>query len=380
MSKPLKTNILHITSVSFSLHYFIGEQFLYFRQKGYRFFVACSPSEELAPLAEQYQFDYMATPIERKLSPWHDMQSLIAIVRYIRRQQIGIVVGHSPKGALLAMLAARLCRVPKRIYFRHGLVYETAHGLKRAILKAVDRFTSRCATQVVCVSPSLMRKSLEDRLDQPSKQILLGAGTCGGIDTRGKYNPAHIDADKLTAYRKQYGIADTDWIIGYTGRLVRDKGIMDLLEAFDRLPETLHAKLLLVGPFEERDALPQAVQQRILNDPRIVFTGLVHTDMEYFYAMMHVYVLASYREGFPIGALEAQAMQVPVVTTRETGCIDAIIDTQTGVFTTHRPDDIAEAIIQTTRHPDMGAEGRKWVTANFDHSIIWKHIEEIYRI
>ena len=107
----MKTNILHITSVSFSLHYFIGEQFLYFRQKGCRFFVACSPSDELASLAERYRFDYIATPIERKLSPWHDMLSLRAIMRYIRQEHIDIVVGHSPKGALLAMLAARLCRV-----------------------------------------------------------------------------------------------------------------------------------------------------------------------------------------------------------------------------------------------------------------------------
>ena len=372
-------NILHVINISFVLRHFIGDQFFYFPPKGYTFHVACSPSDDLPELAKHYGFAYLATPVERKISLRKDLQSIRAICRYIRQNHIDIVVGHSPKGALLAMLAARLCRVPKRIYFRHGLVYETAHGLKRFILKAVDRFTSRCATQVVCVSPSLMRKSLEDRLDRPSKQVLLGAGTCGGIDTRGKYNPEHIDADKLSALRTQYNIADTDFVIGYTGRLVRDKGIMDLLEAFDRLPQDMQARLLLVGPFEERDALPQPVKQRILNDPRVTYTGLIHTNMEYFYAMMNVYVLASYREGFPIGALEAQAMQVPVVTTRETGCIDAIRDGQTGLFTTHAPADIANAIMQTKRYPEMRTESRKWVTANFDHLIIWKHIEEIYQ-
>lgn len=373
-------NILHVINISFVLRHFIGDQFFYFPKKGYRFFVACSPGEDLAAQAEKYRFEYLATPIERKISLGNDLRSIRAIMRYIREKHIDIVVGHSPKGALLAMLAARLCRVPKRIYFRHGLVYETTHGFKRFILQAVDRFTSRCATQVVCVSPSLMRKSLEDRLDKPSKQVLLGAGTCGGIDTRGKYNPEHIDAARLSAYRAQYGIADTDWIIGYTGRLVRDKGIVELIEAFDRLPEQMHAKLLLVGMFEERDALPVSVQQRIQNDPRIIFTGLINTDMEYFYAMMNVYVLASYREGFPIGALEAQSMQVPVVTTRETGCIDAIIEGETGWFTTHSPADIADAIIRIQRCPDMGEKGRRWVSAHFDHLIIWKHIEEIYQI
>ena len=150
-------NILHVINISFVLRHFIGDQFFYFPKKGYRFFVACSPGEDLAVQAEKYRFEYLATPIERKISLGNDLRSIRAIMRYIREKHIDIVVGHSPKGALLAMLAARLCRVPKRIYFRHGLVYETTHGFKRFILQAVDRFTSRCATQVVCVSPSRYR-------------------------------------------------------------------------------------------------------------------------------------------------------------------------------------------------------------------------------
>ena len=180
-------NILHVINISFVLRHFIGDQFFYFPKKGYTFHVACSPSDDLPELAQYYGFSYLPTPVERKISIRKDFQSIRAICRYIRKNQIDIVVGHSPKGAMIAMIAAFLCRVPKRIYFRHGLVYETSHGFKRTMLKWIDRVTSFCATKVVCVSPSLMQQSLKDHLCPASKQVLLGNGTCGGIDTLKKY-------------------------------------------------------------------------------------------------------------------------------------------------------------------------------------------------
>ncbi len=373
-------NILHVINISFVLRHFIGDQFFYFPPKGYKLFVACSPDEGLPKMAEYYHFEYLATPVARKISLISDFKSIFRLCRYIRQNHIDIVEGHSPKGALLGMIAAKLCGVPKRIYFRHGLVYETSHGLKRKLLIWIDRLTSACATKVVCVSNSLMQKSIRDHLCPASKQVLLGNGTCGGIDTQKKYNPSSIDPQKLASYRAQYGINENDFVIGYTGRLVRDKGIIELIDAFDRLPEELHAKLLLVGMFEERDALPASIQERIRNDQHIIFAGLIDKDMEYFYAMMNIYVLASYREGFPIGALEAQSMQKPVITTKETGCIDAIKDGITGLYTTHDPADIARQIRSANDHPEMGLNGRKWVAEHFDHTVIWKYIEELYKL
>lgn len=135
-------NILHVINISFVLRHFIGDQFYYFSQKGYKLFVACSPSEDLAEQANKYGFEYLATPVNRSITPWQDIRTIHRLCRYIRANHIDVVEGHSPKGALLGMLAAWLCRVPKRIYFRHGLVYETTHGFKRAMLKWIDRITS----------------------------------------------------------------------------------------------------------------------------------------------------------------------------------------------------------------------------------------------
>ncbi len=374
------TNILHVINISFVLRHFIGDQFSYFPPRGYKLFVVCSPSEDLPRLATQNNFEYLETPINRKITLLDDIRSIIKICRYIKSNDIDIVEGHSPKGALLGMIAAKLCRVPIRIYFRHGLVYETSSGIKRKLLIWIDRLTSYCATKVVCVSPSLMKKSIEDHLCQQSKQVILGGGTCGGIDTQKKYNPANINSDKLNDYRQQYGISPTDFVIGYSGRLVRDKGIIELVQSLDYLPTGLNPKLLLVGMFEERDALPDNIKQRIINDSRIIYTGLINEDMEYFYAMMNIYVLPSYREGFPIGILEAQSMQVPVLTTKATGCVDSIIENKTGLFVSHDSHEISEKILQIKKSNQFGAAGRAWVIKNFDNMVIWQHIEKLYKI
>lgn len=150
------------------------------------------------------------------------------------------------------MVAAWLMRVPNRIYFRHGLVYETSRGLKRFILMSVDRLASFCATEIVCVSPSVLKRSIEDRLAPANKQIVLGHGTCGGIDTEFKFNPAFVDRQKVADLRKRWGIKESDFVIGYSGRLVRDKGIISLVRAFDMLEDADDCKLLLVGMFEVR--------------------------------------------------------------------------------------------------------------------------------
>lgn len=372
-------NILHVVNIYFVLPYFIGDQFKYFKQKGYNMNVVCSPSEYLADYAKEQGFDYIESPVNRSISLKDDFITIRNICKFIKQKKIDIVVGHTPKGALLAMIAAWIMRVPKRIYFRHGLVYETSHGLKRLMLKNIDRLASLCSTQIVCVSPSVLQRSIEDHLAPTKKQHILGYGTCNGIDTQVKFNPAIVEQAKVEALRKRWGINDGDFVIGYSGRLVRDKGIISLVQAFDMLKNAVNCKLLLVGMFEVRDALPDDIKKRIEEDPRIINTGFINGCMEYYYALMDLYVLASYREGFPTGVLEAQSMELPVLTTRVTGCCDSIIDGTTGLFISHEPKDIADKIdeIRLEHHID-GKAGRKWVIEYFDCNKVWCEIEKLY--
>ena len=279
------------------------------------------------------------------------------------------------------MVAAWLMRVPKRVYFRHGLVYQTSSGLKRFILMSVDRIASLLATKIVCVSPSVLEQSIKDKLSPAHKQIVLGKGTCSGVDTQGKFNPQNINPEKMSLLKQKWGIDDSDWIVGYTGRLVRDKGIMELVDAFDLVKvNNPRLKLLLVGMFEERDALPQEVQNRIKNDPQIVWTDFQNEDMEYFYAMMNVYVLMSYREGFPTGTLEAQSMGVPVITTRVTGCCDSIVEGETGTFVSREPEELGKVIKSMSEGEITFSTERTrlWVIDNFDNLRVWEEIKKLY--
>lgn len=372
-------NVLHVVNIYFVLPFFIGDQFKYFRDKGYNMNVACSESPYLKDYAKDKGFDYIETPINRSISIKDDLLSVWKISRYIKKKKIDIIVGHTPKGGLLAMLAGIICKVPKRIYFRHGIVYETSSGFKRAILKTVDRIASLCATKIVCVSPSVLQRSIEDRLAPVNKQIILGKGTCNGVDTINRFNPSKIDNAKVNDLRKKHDISDCDFVIGYSGRLVRDKGIIELIAAFEKLKDARNCKLLLVGMFEDRDSLPEDIKSHILADKRIIYTGFINDGMEYYYSLMDVYVLASYREGFPTGVLEAQAMEKPVITTHATGCCDSIVDGITGLFTSHDVNDIAEKINAIRLHNGIdGKRGRKWVSESFDSRIVWKEIEKLY--
>lgn len=374
-------NILHVVNIYFVLPYFVGGQFKYFRNRGFRFHVVCSASEYLDGYAKENGFNYRVLPVLRSINILQDFKTIIGICRYIKEKQIGIIVGHTPKGGLLSMVAGWLMRVPNRIYFRHGLVYQTSYGLKRFILMSVDRLASLCATKIVCVSPSVLQQSIEDRLAPLYKQLILHKGTCCGIDTEGKFNPANIDPNKLATMKEKWGIDNNDWVIGYSGRLVRDKGIIELVRAFRNVKkDNPHYKLLLVGMFEVRDALPDDIQQDIKSDSQIVWTDFQNSDMEYFYSMMNVYVLASYREGFPTGVLEAQSMEVPVITTRATGCCDSIQEGLTGLFVEHDVNQLAAAICHI-HNGGMSIDGKKartWVRNNFENHIVWKEIEKLY--
>ena len=377
-------NILHVVNIPFVIPYFLGEQLNHFSEKGYREFIACSPSEDLSRYAELYNFSYTEVDITRQISLLKDLKAIWHIRKYIRRNKIDVVVGHTPKGGMCAMIASFLAGTKTRIYFRHGLVYETSRGLKRMVLKTIDRLTSFLATRVVCVSDSVARRSLEDRLNGGRKQTVLGPGTCNGIDIA-RFDPEAIDVRRREELRTMYGLSDTDWVIGYVGRLVRDKGIQHLVDAFEIVHERYaNTKLLLVGMLEQRDAPSDDIVRNIERNPDIICTGrIANEDIHMYYALMNLFVLPSYREGFPTSVLEASAMRLPVLTTRATGCVDSILDQQTGLFVSHDPADMAEKMIRLISDPAfrrrLATQGREFVTANFQQSLIWQEIEKLYK-
>lgn len=374
-------NILFVVNIYFVIPYFFGEQLKYLQNSGYNIHIICSPSSDFELFCHQHQYEYKCLPILRRFSLLQDIMVIIHICRYIKMNDINIVSGHTPKGALLSVIAAYLTRVPKRIYFRHGLVYETSTGIKKFILKNTDRITAFLATKVVCVSNSVLEKSVEDRLSERYKQIVLLKGTCNGIDVE-KFNNQNIRKEEIINLKQKLSIPLNNFVIGYTGRIVKDKGIIDLVQAFSILNTKYNnITLLLVGMYEERDALPRETIDLITKENNIICTGYIDNSIiEKYYAMMNVFILPSYREGFPTSVLEASAMCLPILTTQETGCVDSIINAETGFYITHAPTNIAKhiesLILDKELREKLGKKGRLFVINNFSQMKIWHEIKE----
>jgi len=373
--KPYK--VLHVVTISLSLPCFIGDQFDYFRKKGIEFHVACSPSEHLDRYGKEKKFKKFPVTILRKISPIQDFISLILLIKYIRKHKVDIVIGHTPKGGLLGMLAAYLSGVKNRVYCRHGIMYETSKGIKRQILKSIETFTGMLATKVILDSLSVLQVSNQYGLSHSSKNFILGRGSCNGIDVT-KFSK---DKNKSmpTELSKKLNL-EGNYVVGYVGRLVKDKGISELIGAWKIIKkDNVYTKLLLVGPFEERDQLPPETIHFISTEPSIVHVGLVD-DPRMYYQLMDLFILPSYREGFPTVVLEASAMSLPVITTMATGCRDAIVPNKTGMFTAIDAKDIASKINYYIKHPDIakthGLNGRAFVMENFRQEHIWQEIEK----
>jgi glycosyltransferase involved in cell wall biosynthesis len=275
-----------------------------------------------------------AVEISRRITPLADLRSLWRLFRLLRRLRPDVVHGHTPKGGLLAMIAAWLCRVPARVYHLHGLPMATATGARRRLLRWCERVSCRLAHQVFCVSSSLRAVALAEGLGGPEKLAVLLNGTINGVDAEGAFNPARLPPNTREAVRGRYGIPTGAPVVGFVGRLARDKGVAELAGAWKGLrAEYPDLHLLVVGPPEPHDRPPAEVEQLLHGDGRVHWTDEVEIAyMPRFYRAMDVLALPTYREGFGTVLLEAAAMELPVVATRIPGCVDAVRDGETGTL------------------------------------------------
>ena len=241
------------------------------------------------------------------------------------------------------------------------------------------------ATDIVNVSPSIGKIAVEERLNGDDKQCCIGAGTCGGIDAGTRFNPELIDAGLKDKISETLDISPQDRVIGFCGRICREKGIEELIDGFGLLKnrrEGESLKLLLVGPYDERDVLSEPARKRIESDPSIVMTGYVKENLQYYYSLMDVFVLPSYREGFGMSVIEASSMEVPVIVSKVHGCVDSIVEGMTGEFVDISAEAICDRLDGFLSDPDVaryGKAGRKDVLAKYDHHVIWPEILSFYR-
>jgi lipopolysaccharide/colanic/teichoic acid biosynthesis glycosyltransferase len=308
-------------------------------------------------------------PMKREISPLHDLRSLWRIWRLLHRIRPDLTNVGTPKAGLLGGLAAVMAGVPCRIYALYGLRLETATRVKRRILMLTERIACKCAHRVICASPSLRQRSIDLGLVESEKAFVLGNGTCNGVDV-----VFFLPSPKVVARSEQLGkelnLPNDVPVIGFVGRFTRDKGIAELLDAYDELRCKYPAlRLLLLGDFENGDPVPLSLRARIESDPLILRPGFV-PDTSAYYQLMDMLVLPTWREGLPQVNIEAQAAGIPVVTTRATGAIDSVQDGKTGLLV---PVGDASALARAigsllddaAKRKEMGRSGQEWVTRKF---------------
>ena len=334
------------------------------REAGFRVTLVSGPGELLDRIAKTDGVETIAIPMERKIAPLADIVSLICLWRLLRKLRPDITEFSTPKVGLLGNLAARWASVPRRVYMLRGLKLETAKGFKRLILLMAERMAAASAHIVLCNSASLYAEALRLRLAQEKKLQMVGAGSSNGVDVE-KFSPGPSDV------RDRLGLPHDAPVLGFVGRLTRDKGLPELIEAFDTIVTTRpEAYLLLVGWFDaSEDALETKLRLRIRTHPRIVCTGYVANTAPY-YRAMNVLILPTRREGFPNAVLEASATGIPVITTLATGARDAVVPEVTGLLIPPGyPEAISEAVLKLFGDPErckrMGEAARAWAIDSF---------------
>jgi len=252
----------------------------------------------------------------------------------LRKIKPDIVHSHTPKGGLLGTITAWLARVPIRIYHARGLPFEGATGNKRKLLKLTEKISCGLAHRVFCNSQSNLDVIVDEELCPANKITMLHNGSSNGVDAINLFKPFETD-DVRNKIRAELNLPLDSIVIGFVGRIVHDKGINELIEAWQVLRnECPNCRLLFVGKFEEQDAVLPETKQAINNDERIDFADFVKSkqDMPSLYAAMDILVLPSHREGLPNVILEAGGIGLPVVSTFASGCRDAVLDGETGTL------------------------------------------------
>jgi len=348
------------------------------REAGFRVTLVSSPGELLERTAAREGVEFIGLPIRRGIAPLADIGSLIGLWRLLRRLRPDLAEFSTPKAGLLGTLASRLCGVPVRVYMLRGLKLEGCTGWKRRVLLAAEQLTSACAHVVLCNSSSLRSEAQALGVAPAAKLHMLGDGSSNGVYVE-RFSPGP------SSTRDELGIPPQAPVVGFVGRLTSNKGVPELIDAFDVVLQVLpEARLLLVGWFDaSEDALSPSLRARIRAHPRIHCTGFV-TDTAPYYRAMDLMVLPSWREGFPNVVLEAAATGIPVITTATTGARDSVIPEVTGLLVPPGdPGALSDAVVKLLRDPArrraMGLAARAWVLEHYPHERVLGLVTAYYK-
>lgn len=371
-----KLKIIRATTVPESLNVFCKGMLRELSLK-YEVIVLSSPGEALDEVAERESVRVIAVPMKRRISLVQDCKSLIAMYWVFRKEKPDMVHSMTPKAGLLCMLAAWLTQVPVRVHTFTGLVFPTSTGLKRRILMATDWLTCACATHIIPEGEGVKNDLIQNDITKKPLKVL-GYGNVRGVDM--EYYSRRSEIMELASRIKK----DVFTFV-FVGRIVRDKGINELCEAFDLLSGITQARLILVGPYEDSlDPISDKSRKIIEGNPSIEAVGSKSGDeLLSYYAAADCFVFPSYREGFPNTVLEAGAMGLPSIVTDINGSREIIAAGKNGIVIPSK--DAAalfDAMINMMRDKSarerMAGNAREMIASRYEQGFVRKCLYDFY--
>lgn len=346
--------------------------------EGYEVIALSSPGDVLDSVGKHEGVRTVAIPMERRMAPFKDLKSLWMLIRAFRREKPDMVHSMTPKAGLLCMMAAWICRVPVRVHTFTGLVFPTATGFTKKLLIFTDRLTCACATHVIPEGDGVKSDLTNYGITRKPLQVL-GHGNVRGIDLK-HYDrtPEVMEVANRLRQKEVFSFI-------FIGRIVKDKGINELVKAFSKLNnEISDTRLIIVGPYEQDldPVLPETLEE-IEHNQAIEAVGS-QTDVRPWLAASDALVFPSYREGFPNVVIEAGAMGLPSIVTDINGSREIIIDGENGtIIQPQDSEDLYSAMKRMIQNPgstgDMAAKARGLITSRYEQGYVRQCLKDFYK-
>ncbi|MDD3970962.1 MAG: glycosyltransferase family 4 protein [Clostridia bacterium] len=378
----VRTKLIRITTISGSLKTLLKGQHRFMSENGYEVVGVSSEGKALNEVHENEGVRVVALEMTRTISLLKDIKALWGFYRLCKKEKPLMVHSHTPKAGIVGMLGAKLGGVPIRLHTVAGLPLMEATGLKRRILNIVEKLTYSCANMVYPNSKGLYDFILINRFANKGKLKVIADGSSNGIDT-GFFYPQQISYEQQSQLKGKLNISDSDFVFVFVGRLVKDKGINELVSVFSKL-KGKKVKLLLVGPFEEElDPLLPETLNEIDSNENIIEVGW-QSDVRPYFAISDALVFPSYREGFPNVVMQAGAMGIPSIVTDINGCNEIIIDNENGVIIPPKNEKrLYDAMRFFLENPEdverMANNSRRLIVDRYEQSVVWNALLEEYK-
>jgi len=327
-----KIKLIRITTVPMALKFLLPGQMKFMKENGFDVLMISADGAERNDIIESEGCPHTIVEMTRKITPFKDFICLLQLIKIFRKEKPDIVHTHTPKAGLLGMIAAKIVGVKIRIHTVAGLPMMVENGFKFLLLKNVERLTYHCATQVWPNSFSLLKYIGQQKICASKKIKVISKGSSNGIDLK-RFNKNNLDPAILQNIKNSIQYNSDNFYLLTIGRLVKDKGITDLTNAFTKFKSKSNlgkVKLILVGKFEEDlDPLPGNILTEI-----ILNKDIIHIEwtpfVEYYFTIANLFIFPSHREGFPNVLLQSGALKLPILCSEIAGNVDLIENNVTG--------------------------------------------------